>query len=154
MNANHSVMRNYAPNLSRVVFALLATALIAALLAAFSVRNAEAQTVTVDPTNLDFGSTTVGTTSGQLSLTITNNDTTPLVLSGLSITGPDASQFKLGTLPTVPLLQGESATVPVTFAPTTEGPKAATLSVGGQTVNLTGTGTKKKHHHRHHHHHR
>ncbi|WP_354702287.1 DUF4394 domain-containing protein [Paraconexibacter sp. AEG42_29] len=106
------------------------------------------------PGTLDFGSRDVADgTSTPLTTTVRNGGSSPLTLSGLTLTGADAAAFallaaetgdcKVGTV----LAPGETCTVRITFDPATVGDAVATLSVTAgtatATVQLSGRGTSR-----------
>ena len=100
-------------------------------------------------TGLDFGSQQVGTASAAQTVTVTNNGTAPLTVSAVTVTGSNAGDFAAdGTACTgAPLAAGASCAIPVTFTPSAEGPRAATLTIASDdpdspslTVPLAGTG--------------
>jgi hypothetical protein len=94
------------------------------------------------PSNLPFGDVPTG---GRVtsSVNITNTGTTTTTITG--VTSP-APPFTAGSVPATgsTLAAGASVSVPITFAPTTTGDKAAQLvissSTGNVTVPLTGSG--------------
>jgi hypothetical protein len=107
--------------------------------------------ISVSPASNDFGSITVGSSSSPQTFTISNTGTADLDISSMSITGSDSGQFTLQTgtcttlAPTISL--GGSCTVTVTFSPTSEGSKSATLQIASNdpdtatlNVSLSGTG--------------
>lgn len=68
--------------------------------------------------------------------TIQNTGAANLTIGTISLTGANASSFALGTLtPASPILPGNSATFTVTFAPTTEGLKTATVTINNDDCN-------------------
>ena len=92
-----------------------------------------------------FPQRNIGTTSAATAVNILNNSGAPLVVTGgISIVGPDASQFTMATT-CATINNGGQCTVNVRFAPTTGNPanKVATLQVvttaGTVTAALTGT---------------
>jgi uncharacterized membrane protein len=94
------------------------------------------------PTPLAFGSVTVGTSKTK-TLTISNVGTATLTITNITVSG---SQFSRGTLPGT-IAAGGSATVDVTFSPTSAGAKSATLTITSNdpdeasvNVALSGTG--------------
>ncbi|MCO5315329.1 MAG: FG-GAP-like repeat-containing protein [Solirubrobacterales bacterium] len=101
--------------------------------------------VTVDQTALGFGDVEVGT-SGTLSVTLTNDGAPTATLGDVSITGPDAGQFTLGTTTCgSDLAGGASCDRAVVFSPTVAGSSDATLRIqmpGGSSVEvgLSGAG--------------
>ena len=91
------------------------------------------------PTSNDFGSQTVGTTSGSWCFTITAMGTA--TCSGtLPLAGSNADQFSIVSGGSYTLAPGASQQVCVTFHPTSAGAKSATITVGSTPVTLTGTG--------------
>ncbi len=91
---------------------------------------------------VNFGNQVVGTTSGGVAVKLTNNNTTPLTVTGVSQTGPFGQTNNcVGTI-----AAGGSCTATVTFTPTAAGPVPGTLTItdndatGTQVVNLTGFG--------------
>jgi hypothetical protein len=100
-----------------------------------------------------FSATQSGTSSTPVTLTLSNAGAATAIISAISITGTDATQFSVasgGTTPcsslTPTLAAGVSCTLNVTFTPTTIGVKTATLQItSNDAVNptlvnsLTGT---------------
>jgi len=99
--------------------------------------------VTVSVSNLTFGSFTVGTTSSPLAVSLVNNQTTALTISGISVAGDFAQTNNCGSS----LAAGARCTINVTFTPTIVGTRTGTLTItdsgnnSPQTVGLSGTGT-------------
>jgi Ca2+-binding RTX toxin-like protein len=107
---------------------------------------------------LDFGSRTTGTTSPAQTATLTNSGNAPLHVTSVAFGGTDPTQFNrapgaclTNPTPASPgtLAAGASCQIPVRFAPTTAGPKSATLRVTDdhngtagsvQSITLGGTG--------------
>ena len=94
--------------------------------------------------SLAFDSTRVGSTS-QLTLTISNTGGGPLSITGIALSGPDSTAFRVSpSVATIPAGQRQALTV--TFAPTAAGSRSAFLSVSHNTagspsrVSLSGTG--------------
>jgi alpha-1,3-glucanase-like protein/F5/8 type C domain-containing protein/centrosomal CEP192-like protein len=100
-------------------------------------------TLTASPTSLSFGSVPAGTTSGSQSVTVTNTGGAAAAISSISAGSPFAETNNCGSS----LAAGANCTVTVTFAPTTTGSAAGTLTVASNatnpalTVALSGTGT-------------
>ena len=96
---------------------------------------------------LNFGGRAVGTTSGPLTVKLTNVGTTDLRIAGISITGPDLTDFEQTNTCGSDVAAGSSCEITVTFTPSATGARSATLQVrdngGGspQNVSLSGTGT-------------
>lgn len=106
----------------------------------FPVFKLSASSVTMDNTK-------VGSTS-QKTFTISNPGSDNLSVPGITVSGPDSAQFTVSpTKVTIPV-EGNQ-TVTVTFVPTSEGAKTATLSIAHNAtgsparVSVTGTGIKK-----------
>jgi Abnormal spindle-like microcephaly-assoc'd, ASPM-SPD-2-Hydin len=105
---------------------------------------AAAQTLSANPTSLSFGTQTVNTSSSQTS-TLTNTGNANVTISGVTTTGAGFSTSGVanGTI----LTPGQTATLTVTFDPTTTGAvTGASVSVASNatntptTVSLAGTG--------------
>jgi FtsP/CotA-like multicopper oxidase with cupredoxin domain len=104
---------------------------------------------TLSTTALDFGSQPINTTSAPQTVTLTNGGTVPLLITSISMGGPNAGRFPqtnncpiggAGLAPTA------SCTITVTFQPNRRAARSATLTIrdnavnSPQTVALTGTG--------------
>ena len=87
-------------------------------------------TLAVVPQSLSFGDGTVGQTA-TLTLQLTNQGTTSLIVDATTISGSAATQFSdnFNDAGNVTLAAGASTTIVVTFAPTSPGNKNATLSI-------------------------
>jgi hypothetical protein len=97
------------------------------------------------PTTLDFASQTVGTTSAAQIVTFRNTGSETLTLSPISVSGPNASQFKQANTCTASLTVGASCQINVNFVPVDSGARFATLSInnngiGNKAVPLLGVG--------------
>jgi len=100
----------------------------------------------LSPTNLTFGTVTIGTTSPAQAATLTNLGTTTLNITDIAITGTDAEDFAqthtCGSL----LAAGASCGITVMFKPTASGARTAALNVSDSPsasrpkVYLSGTG--------------
>lgn len=139
------------------ISAAMLAATLAALLAVFVLAKpsqAEATTVTVEPTQVGFGAVMVSADPETRTITIRNTGTTALVIGGVDITGTNADDFSLATtidpLKGLTVRAGDVATLDVNFDPLTEGVKNATLTLndllggtvpGAPQVSLTGAGT-------------
>jgi hypothetical protein len=79
-----------------------------------------------DQGNFDFGST-----AGEKIFTIENTGTTDLTLDDLpmQITGPDAGQFSIDQQPSSPVSSQSSTTFTISFNPTSEGNKTASILI-------------------------
>jgi hypothetical protein len=108
----------------------------------------------VTPNNNDltaFG--TVSATGGSFvhTFTILNNGSADLTLSGspkVIISGTNAADFTVNVLPASPVTAGSNTTFQITFDPTTNGVRTATVSItnndtdeGTYTFTINGTGT-------------
>ncbi len=105
--------------------------------------------ISVSPLNLDFGKAQVGTLSTPLELTVSSVGDADLQIEGLSISGQDASEFRMenDNCSYQVLLPGETSTVDVLFSPISDGPKNADLMIPSNVpgnppvdVPLIGTG--------------
>jgi hypothetical protein len=110
-----------------------------------TVTVAQVLSATLTPSTLTF-SGVVGTTSAAQTATLTNTGNTALSITGISLTGADASDFaQSNECPTSLAPQG-TCTISVTFTPASAGSLTATLSVADnatgapQTTTLNGTG--------------
>jgi hypothetical protein len=99
-----------------------------------------------NPPSLLFGSQTQGTTSTAQGVTLTNTGTAALILTSISVTGTNASDFsEADTCGGVVTVNG-SCTINVTFTPSASGSRTASVSVADnasgspQSAALTGTG--------------
>ncbi len=100
----------------------------------------------VSPTSLKFGSVPVGTTSGPLNATLTNNGVVPFAVNGISLTGTGASWYAQTNNCPASLAAGASCTISVTFTPQAAATKSAKLMIATSatatplSVSLSGTG--------------
>jgi hypothetical protein len=102
---------------------------------------------TVSSTSLTFAAQKVGTTSAAKGVTLKNNLSTALTLSGFTFTGADPGDYAVSTTTCGGSLASKaSCTIGVVFKPTATGTRTATLNANDsannspQTVALTGTG--------------
>ena len=102
-------------------------------------------TIVISPSSENFGSVAVGSFVQQ-TLTIANDASTTVTISGISLTGANPGDFSENNTCSSPLPTAGTCTVTVTFAPTAAGQRTATLTVtddapgSPQTASLTGTG--------------
>lgn len=102
--------------------------------------------VILSHTSLTFASQVITTTSTGKSVTLKNNQSVPLTISGISIAGDFAQTSNCPLSPST-LGVGASCTLSVTFTPTNLGTRTGTLTftdsanTSPQTVSLSGTGT-------------
>jgi len=98
------------------------------------------------PDTLSFGNQPLGTESNPHTVTLANTGDAALSLSGISLSGADATDFAESNACPTSLAAGASCAITVTFTPQIAGTKAAALSVadnaGGspQRAALSGTG--------------
>jgi probable HAF family extracellular repeat protein len=103
-------------------------------------------TAKFSPTNLNFGSVAVGTTSPAKTVTLTNVGTTMLTITAIAITGTNAGDFAQTHTCGSSLAVGASCSISITLRPTASGARSAALSVSDnaagspQKVSLSGTG--------------
>lgn len=119
---------------------LATTTLASAFTAPVSV--AVVPTVNASPTSLAFGSWQLNTNTMQ-TVILSNVGVVPFTISGIAITGTNASEFSQTTTCGATLAAAATCTVSVTFTPTSMGAKTASLGVNGNatvTVPMTGTG--------------
>jgi FG-GAP-like repeat/Abnormal spindle-like microcephaly-assoc'd, ASPM-SPD-2-Hydin len=104
------------------------------------------QTVSLSPSPVSFGNVGVGTASTAQTVTVTNNTSSTVTISGISLTGTNAADFSRINGCTTPLVSAATCTVQVTFTPGAAGARNAVLNVADnapaspQTVALSGTG--------------
>jgi len=102
--------------------------------------------VSVSPSSLFFGSETVGTESGQQTVSITNTGGGPLAIAAIGVTGADAGDFVEGDDCPTTLAIGASCSVTIGFDPAAAGLDDAALTLndnapgGSQSVALSGSG--------------
>jgi hypothetical protein len=95
---------------------------------------------------LAFGVEEVGTESASQQVTLTNNTNATLHITGIQVTGPNASSFVFGSNCPSSLTVGVACTIHGHFAPTTTGPLTAAVTItdnatgSPQRISLTGTG--------------
>jgi archaellum component FlaF (FlaF/FlaG flagellin family) len=100
----------------------------------------------LDPASHDFGVQTTNSTGPARVFSLTNNGSVPLDVSGASISGTGADQFRLSADECADntLAPGQSCAIQVRFGPDRIGPQLARLRVatdgGALTAALTGTG--------------
>jgi len=92
--------------------------------------------VTVLPASLSFSSQPTGTTSAPQSVMFTNNESTALTITGVSINGANAPDFAETGNCVGNLAAGASCAVNVTFAPLVTGTRTASLAIAN---NLSGS---------------
>jgi hypothetical protein len=103
--------------------------------------------ISAGPTLVDFLKIPTGTTSAELPVTITNTGNTSVPITGASISGANANQFRVTSNNCSTLAPRATCTVGVIFAPTAKSNAAGTLTVlatgaPSATVSLKGVGDK------------
>jgi hypothetical protein len=99
---------------------------------------------TLAPTTLAFAAQPVSSTSAAKVVTLTNSGTEALTITAITFGGTDPSDYAetdtcaAGTFPAT-LNIGASCTISVTFTPTTNGSRPATLVVTGNNSGIPGT---------------
>jgi N-acetylneuraminic acid mutarotase len=91
-------------------------------------QNSPGPLVAINPGSLSFGGQQVGTTGPVQHVTVTNDGTTNLDVSGVAITGDDPGDF-VAKDTCVVLVPGSSCSVKVQFAPTAIDVRQATVAV-------------------------
>jgi hypothetical protein len=98
------------------------------------------------PGNLNFPPQKVGTTSQPKTITLNNPSSVLLSVSGISVTGTNATDFSYTSICGKTLQPGASCTITVTFTPRVIGNRSANLTTkdsapgSPQLLNLTGVG--------------
>ena len=114
-----------------------------------TIAEASASPSTLDFINGGTVSQTVGTTSGPMAATLTNNQSSPLTIFSIQMTGTNPGDYsQTNNCPISPntLAGGISCTITVTFKPTATGKRTARVAVNDnanntpQTVFVKGTG--------------
>lgn len=105
-----------------------------------------AAAITVTPTSVAFGNQNVGVASAPTTVTIANGGAAPLTVASATLGGANAGDFTRTTACAV-VAPGANCTVAVTFQPTANGARSATLTITSDdpvrptvTVQLSGTG--------------
>lgn len=96
--------------------------------------------------SLSYPPTTVGTSTGSQSVTMTNVGSSTLTISSIAVTGVDASSFVFANNCGATLAMGASCTIHGHFAPTATGPMTASVTITSsapgspESISLSGTG--------------
>ena len=111
-------------------------------------------TVNFSPSPVAFNSQRLNTTSGKQTSTLSNNGSTTLTITSVTLTGTNSGDFALATpgsgtdcRTAGTVAAGGTCIIAATFTPTALGSRTATISVADSatgsphTVTLTGTGT-------------
>ena len=105
------------------------------------------QSVTVSPTAIAYGNQAVGTSSAAHNVTLKNGQKTAITITSISTNLSDYSQTNNCPSGTTTLAVGATCTITITFTPSAQGSRNATLTVvdsgttSPQSTSLTGTGT-------------
>ncbi|MGO8946159.1 MAG: N,N-dimethylformamidase beta subunit family domain-containing protein, partial [Ktedonobacterales bacterium] len=86
----------------------------------------------ITPTSLSFGNQNIGTTSTAQTLTLSNTGTTALSIASISLGGANAGDFtESSTCPISPstVAAGASCSLSVTFTPSANGTRSATVTI-------------------------
>jgi hypothetical protein len=103
--------------------------------------------VSLYPTSLFFGDQLVGTTSSPQAVTLTNNSGSTLNFTSISFAGTSSGDFSQNNTCGASIPNNVTCTINVTFTPSVEGPRSATLTVvdnasnSPQTLAASGNGT-------------
>lgn len=100
-------------------------------------------TADLNATALNFGEEVVGNTSASQTVTLANNGLVPLAISGVNVDG-DVDDFAVENACGASLAPGESCDLTVSFAPTVDSIRQATIALetsnGAQSIALLGAG--------------
>jgi hypothetical protein len=102
--------------------------------------------VIASPTSLSFSGQVVGTTSASQTVTLTNNQSTALSITGIAFSGTNASDFAETDNCIGSVAAAASCSINVTFTPAGAGSRTGNLNIANNisgnllTVPLTGTG--------------
>jgi Abnormal spindle-like microcephaly-assoc'd, ASPM-SPD-2-Hydin len=108
-----------------------------------------AAVVSLNPTSLSFGNQQVNTTSAVRAVTLTNSGNAALTINSVGLNGSNSGDFRQqNTCPSSSstLAAGASCTISVTFTPSAESSRSASLTItdnasgSPQSVALSGTG--------------
>ena len=100
--------------------------------------------LSLTPLQLQFGNQNVGVTSTAQTVTVTNTGAAALDSFAINVSGTNQSDFSQSNTCGTSVAPSTKCTITVTFTPTDQGARAATLVVafsgGSQTVSLSGNG--------------
>jgi hypothetical protein len=110
---------------------------------------AAGSSIAVSPTALLFPTTTAGSASGVLSVSVTNGGSAALSLTSISLAGTNASEFRIAGSSTCAnggsVAAGANCRIDVTFNPTSDGAKTASIAIvhsaAGSPTNVPLNGT-------------
>src|SRR5579862_1891182 len=112
-----------------------------------SLTGSGAVALSLSPTSLNFGTVKVGTTSAAKSITIVNHEKIAVTFSNVQITGANSSNFSIASNTCTNLQAGANCSVSITFSPSAQGTRKATLTLtdsapnSPQTAPLQGVGS-------------
>ncbi len=99
------------------------------------------------PGSVSFGNQVMGVPSASQGVTLTNSGNAALTISGITLTGGQASDFQQTNTCGSSVAAGGKCTISVTFTPAATGPRSGAVSItdnaatSPQAVALSGTGT-------------
>lgn len=102
--------------------------------------------ISLSASSLNFPNQVLGTTSGAKTVTLTNTGTSALTISGISVTGTNASDFTQTNNCATSLAISSTCTINVSFSPGANGSRTASVNIadnapgGSQSIALSGTG--------------
>lgn len=133
-----------------IIGVVIAVLVLAAILVTVLATRGGSDSPSVQPESVDFGDQAIGQRSGSRSVQVTNPTRDAIVIRSVGFTGADAGDFVLAGARTcvagASVARDGSCTVGVSFAPTTQGNRTATLAIAlddGTSLNvaLSGSGT-------------
>lgn len=85
----------------------------------------------LDPATVDMGAVPPGSSGGRVQVTLANEGTAPLEVTGVEIVGANAGEFSLDTPPAFPrtVAPGDALVLTTVFAPRQPGIRTATLRI-------------------------
>jgi 6-phosphogluconolactonase (cycloisomerase 2 family) len=100
--------------------------------------------VSFSPPTPSFPSTTQGTSSAAQTLTVTNSGNAPLLISSVTLSGPNPADFSFTANCTAPVSPAANCTISLVFSPLASGQRTASLVIADdapgspQTVQVSG----------------
>src|SRR6185437_6794275 len=86
-------------------------------------------TADLSATSLTYTGAGVGSTSASQAVTLTNNGSVPLTITGIVASGADRGDFTVSNTCTSPIAAGAHCSISATFTPTASGARAATVTI-------------------------
>ncbi|MGD0732309.1 MAG: choice-of-anchor D domain-containing protein [Terracidiphilus sp.] len=148
--ANCAIHGHFAPTVSgsqTAVITITDTAAGSPQTVALSGATFAPTTVSLSAASITFSSEAVGATSASQSVTLTNTGSSTLLITGMTVTGPNASSFIFGNTCGTTLAAGANCSIHGHFTPTVAGALTATITLNDtatgspQTIALSGTGS-------------